>query len=104
MRWSIQAVPLYLKDMKKITAYVHGDYLALLLWRSMPAVMRQNQARPGFTLPYPHEAFQPTPTIKRLKEIFTLSQSFSGMRLREKFTVIGVPSVASNTMPYYYSA
>jgi len=65
----LQVVPLYLKDTKKITAYVHCVYLALLLWRSMQAVMRQNQARLGFTLPYPNGALQPAPTTKRLKEI-----------------------------------
>ncbi len=65
----LQIVPLYLKDTKKITAYVYCVYLALLLWRSMQAVMRQNQARLGFTLPYPNGALQPAPTTKRLKEI-----------------------------------
>ena len=48
----LPVVPLYLKDTKTITAYVYGVYLALLLWRSTPRVMRQNQARLGFTLPY----------------------------------------------------
>ncbi len=72
MCWSrgpFPVVPLYWKDTKTITASVHGVYLALLLWRSMQAVMRHNQARLGFTLPYPHGALQPAPTTKRLEDI-----------------------------------
>lgn len=61
--------PLFLKDTKKIEAYVHVVYLALLLWQCMQAVMRQNQDRLGISLPYPHGVLQPAPTTKRLKEI-----------------------------------
>ncbi len=61
--------PLFLKDTKKIDAYVYVVYLALLLWQCMQAVMRQNQVKLGITLPYPHGALQPAPTTKRLKEI-----------------------------------
>jgi transposase len=63
--------PLFLKDTKKITAYVYVVYMALLLWRCMQAVMRQNQQRWGMSLPYPHKVLQPAPTTKRLKEIVT---------------------------------
>ena len=45
--------------------------MALLLWRCMQAVMRQNQQRWGISLPYPHKVLQPAPTTKRLKEIVT---------------------------------
>ena len=45
--------------------------MALLLWRCMQAVMRQNHERLGITLPYPNGALQPAPTTKRLKEIVT---------------------------------
>ena len=61
--------PLFLKDTKKIDAYVYVVYLALLLWQCMQAVMRQNQVKLGISLPYPHGALQPAPTTKRLKEI-----------------------------------
>lgn len=63
--------PLFLKDTKKITAYVYVVYMALLLWRCMHAVMRQNHQRLGISLPYPHKVLQPAPTTKRLKEIVT---------------------------------
>lgn len=61
--------PLFLKDTKKIEAYVHVVYLALLVWQAMQAVMRQNQAHLGMSLPYPHGKLQPAPTTKRFKEI-----------------------------------
>ena len=63
--------PLFLKDTRKIMAYVYVVYIALLLWQCMQAVMRQNQARLGISLPYPNKALQPAPTTKRLKEILT---------------------------------
>ncbi len=65
----LRIAPLFLKDTKKIEAYVYVVYLALLLWQCMQAVMRQNQDRLGISLPYPHGALQPAPTTKRLKEI-----------------------------------
>ena len=63
--------PLFLKDTRKITAYVYVVYIALLLWQCMQAVMRQNQARLGMSLAYPNKALPPAPTTKRLKEIWT---------------------------------
>lgn len=63
--------PLFLKDTGKITAYVYVVYMALLLWQCMQAVMRQNQAQLGISLPYPNKRLQPAPTTKRLKEILT---------------------------------
>ena len=64
-------VPVFLKDPLKITAYIYVAYMALLLWKCMEAVMRQNQAQLGFSLPYPNQRLQPAPTTKRLKEILT---------------------------------
>ena len=64
-------VPLFLKDPLKITAYIYVAYMALLLWKCMEAVMRQNQAKLGFSLPYPNKRLQPAPTTKRLKELMT---------------------------------
>ncbi len=71
LKGPLAVAPLFLKDTKKITAYVYGVFMALLLWRCMQAVMRQNHERLGITLPYPNGALQPTPTTKRLKEIVT---------------------------------
>lgn len=65
----LQIAPVFLKDTKKLEAYVYCVFLALLLWRCMEAVMRVNQARLGITLPYPNQRLQPAPTTKRLKEI-----------------------------------
>ncbi len=65
----LQIVPLFLKDTKKIEAYVYCAYLALLLWTCMQAVMRQNHQKMGITLPYPNGALQPQPTTRRLKQI-----------------------------------
>ena len=45
----LQIAPLYLKDTKKIEAYVYCVYLALLLWRCMEAVTRQRQPQLGMT-------------------------------------------------------
>ncbi len=67
----LSIAPLFLKDTRKITAYVYVVYMALLLWQCMQAVMRQNQERLGISLPYPHKVLQPAPTTKRLKEILT---------------------------------
>ena len=67
----LSIAPLFLKDTRKITAYVYVVYMALLLWQCMQAVMRQNQERLGISLPYPHKLLQPAPTTKRLKEILT---------------------------------
>ena len=65
----LAVAPLFLKDTRKITAYVYVVYMALLLWQCLQAVMRQNQERLGFTLPYPNQALQPAPTTNRLKQI-----------------------------------
>ena len=65
----LQIVPLFLKDTKKIEAYVYCVYIALLLWTCMQAVMRQNHETLGITLPYPNGALQPMPTTRRLKQI-----------------------------------
>ncbi len=65
----LQIVPLFLKDTKKIEAYVYCAYLALLVWTCMQAVMRQNHQKLGITLPYPNGALQPQPTTRRLKQI-----------------------------------
>ena len=65
----LQIAPVFLKDTKKLEAYVYCVFLALLLWRCMEAVIRVNQARLGITLPYPNQRLQPAPTTKRLKEI-----------------------------------
>ncbi len=65
----LQVAPLFLKDTKRMEAYVYCVYLGLLLWRCMEAVMRKNQARLGITLPYPNQALQPAPTTKRLREL-----------------------------------
>lgn len=65
----LRVVPIFVKDTAKITAYVYVAYMALLLWKCMEAVMRQNQAKLGITLPYPNRRLQPAPTTKRLKEI-----------------------------------
>ena len=60
----LQIAPVFLKDTKKLEAYVYCVFLALLLWRCMEAIMRVNQAlRHHLTLS------QPAPTTKRLKEI-----------------------------------
>ncbi len=69
MKGPLGIAPLFLNDTKKIEAYVHVVYFALLLWQCMQAVMRQNQNRLGITLPYRNGALQPAPTTKRLKEI-----------------------------------
>ncbi|MDA8206494.1 MAG: hypothetical protein M0Z36_10520, partial [Thermaerobacter sp.] len=71
LKGPLAVAPLFLKDTKKITAYVYAVFMALLLWRCMQAVMRQNHERLGITLPYPNGALQPAPTTKRLKEIVT---------------------------------
>ena len=64
-------VPLFLKDPLKITAYIYVAFMALLLWKCMEVVMRQNQVKLGMSLPYPNKRLQPAPTTKRLKEIIT---------------------------------
>ena len=106
--------PLFLKDTRKITAYVYVVYLALLLWQCMQAVMRQNQERLGMSLPYPHKVLQPAPTTKRLKEIVTpiqvihwrdangtLRRSRSELTLvqRQALLLVGVNSLRFTQVP-----
>ncbi len=71
LKGPLAVAPRFLKDTKKITAFVYVVFMALRLWRCMQAVMRQNHERLGITLPYPNGALQPAPTTKRLKEIVT---------------------------------
>ncbi len=71
LKGPLSIVPIFLKDPLKITAYIYVAYMALLLWKCMEAVMRQNQAQLGMSLPYPNKRLQPAPTTKRLKEIIT---------------------------------
>ncbi len=65
----LKIAPVFLKDPRKLEAYIYCVFLALLLWRCMEAVMRVNQEHLGITLPYPNQRLQPAPTTKRLKEI-----------------------------------
>ncbi len=71
LKGPLAIVPLFLKEPLKITAYIYVAYMALLLWKCMEAVMRQNQAKLGISLPYPNKRLQLAPTTKRLKEIIT---------------------------------
>ncbi|PSR32264.1 MAG: hypothetical protein C7B46_14940 [Sulfobacillus benefaciens] len=61
--------PVFLKDPKKLTAYVYVVYLAALLWSVMQAVARRNAVHQGVTLPYPNGQLQEAPSSKRIKEL-----------------------------------
>lgn len=63
--------PVFLKDLRKITAYVYVVYLAELLWAVIQAVARRNAELHGVTLPYPNQPLQDAPTTKRIKELLT---------------------------------
>ena len=64
-----EIAPVFLKDPKKLTAYVYVGYLAALRWSVMQAVARRTAAARGVRLPYPNGRLQAAPTAKRIKEL-----------------------------------
>ena len=103
LKGPLAVVPLFLKGTKKITAYVHVVFMALLLWRCMQAVMRPNHERLGITLPYPNGALSRHPRPKASRKPLPPFKSFIGGQLTEPGGEAGVPSRSSNAKPSCWS-
>ena len=71
LKGPLTVAPVFLKDPRKLTAYVYVVYMALLLWHVMQAVARRNALRWGVSLPYPNGQLQEAPSTKRIKELLT---------------------------------
>ena len=68
---NLRIAPVFLKDPRKLTAYVYVVYMAVLLWSVMQAVARRNALQWQVSLPYPNGKLQDAPSTKRIKELLT---------------------------------
>jgi transposase len=71
LKGPVSIAPVFLKDPRKLTAYVYVVYMAVLLWSVMQAVARRNALKWQVSLPYPNGKLQDAPSTKRIKELLT---------------------------------